>query len=52
MIVIDKSTIETEVDYEAGCVFLVDKPLGWTSFDVVNKIRFALRSLYSVRNSK
>lgn len=25
-----------------GGVFLVDKPLGWTSFDVVNKIRFAL----------
>jgi tRNA pseudouridine55 synthase len=25
-----------------GGVYLVDKPLGWTSFDVVNKIRFHL----------
>lgn len=25
-----------------GGVYLVDKPLGWTSFDVVNKVRFAL----------
>jgi tRNA pseudouridine55 synthase len=27
---------------EGGGIFLVNKPLGWTSFDVVNKIRFAL----------
>ena len=26
---------------EQGCVLLVDKPLEWTSFDVVNKIRYA-----------
>lgn len=26
---------------EQGCVILVDKPLEWTSFDVVNKIRYA-----------
>jgi len=52
MIVIDKNSIETEVDYEAGCTFLVDKPLGWTSFDVVNKIRFALRSLYQRKKFK
>ena len=24
-------------------LLLIDKPLGWTSFDVVNKVRFALR---------
>ena len=31
------------MDYfdEQGCVILVDKPLEWTSFDVVNKIRYA-----------
>ena len=27
----------------AGHVFLVDKPLEWTSFDVVNKIRYTLK---------
>jgi tRNA pseudouridine55 synthase len=27
---------------DGGGILLVNKPLGWTSFDVVNKIRFAL----------
>ncbi len=27
-----------------GQLLLIDKPKGWTSFDVVNKLRFALRS--------
>jgi tRNA pseudouridine55 synthase len=35
--------IET-VDFDAGCLLLVDKPLGWTSFDVVNKLRYRLRN--------
>lgn len=52
MIVIDKDNIEQKVDYESGCVFLVDKPLDWTSFDVVNKIRFSLRSLYGRKKFK
>jgi len=52
MIVIDKDNIGQDIDYEAGCVFLVDKPLDWTSFDVVNKIRFALRSLYGRKKFK
>jgi tRNA pseudouridine55 synthase len=30
-------------NYEEGALFLIDKPLHWTSFDVVNKLRFALR---------
>ena len=29
-----------------GHVLLVNKPLTWTSFDVVNKIRYALKSIY------
>lgn len=28
--------------FPKGAILLVDKPLGWTSFDVVNKIRWAL----------
>jgi tRNA pseudouridine55 synthase len=31
-------------DFLAGHVLLINKPLGWTSFDVVNKIRYALRN--------
>ncbi|RYZ23733.1 MAG: tRNA pseudouridine(55) synthase TruB [Sphingobacteriales bacterium] len=30
-------------DFEAGEVLLIDKPLTWTSFDVVNKLRYALK---------
>jgi tRNA pseudouridine55 synthase len=29
--------------YEEGQVILIDKPQGWTSFDVVNKLRYALK---------
>jgi tRNA pseudouridine55 synthase len=31
-----------DFDSKKGAVFLIDKPLGWTSFDVVNKVRYAL----------
>ncbi|HMN05592.1 MAG TPA: tRNA pseudouridine(55) synthase TruB [Flavobacteriales bacterium] len=34
-----------ELDPEAGAILLVDKPVGWTSFNVVNKVRAALRAL-------
>ena len=32
-----------DFDFEAGEVLLLDKPLMWTSFDVVNKVKGALR---------
>lgn len=35
-----------------GGIILVDKPLGWTSFDCVNKIRGAMRSVVGRRNFK
>lgn len=31
-------------NFQEGALILVDKPLRWTSFDVVNKIRWCLRS--------
>ncbi|MBZ0207496.1 MAG: tRNA pseudouridine(55) synthase TruB [Flavobacteriales bacterium] len=34
-----------ELDPEAGAILLVDKPITWTSFNVVAKIRAALRAL-------
>lgn len=34
------------MDFAAGTVLLVNKPLKWTSFDVVNKIRGALKRKY------
>lgn len=33
------------MDFEEGEVLLINKPKTWTSFDVVNKVRYALRRL-------
>jgi tRNA pseudouridine55 synthase len=35
-----------------GCVLLIDKPLNWTSFDVVNKLRFKLKMLLKDKKLK
>ena len=37
---------------EKGKVYLIDKPLTWTSFDVVNKMRYSLCRTYSTRKLK
>ncbi len=34
---------KTSFDFDAGEIFLVNKPLTWTSFDVVKKLRYATR---------
>lgn len=39
-------------DFAAGTTLLVDKPQGWTSFDVVNKIRHRLRKITGVKRIK
>ncbi|MBK7383572.1 MAG: tRNA pseudouridine(55) synthase TruB [Flavobacteriales bacterium] len=39
-------------DPDGGGLILVDKPLGWTSHDAVNKIRGAMRSVVKRRNFK
>ena len=36
-------TFQSWEDFQLGQVLLIDKPLEWTSFDVVNKIRYAIR---------
>jgi len=39
-------------DFIAGEVLLIDKPLNWTSFDVVNKIRYLLKSHLGIKKIK
>lgn len=39
-------------EFQSGKTILVDKPLGWTSFDVVNKIRWNLKQALKVKNIK
>ena len=33
----------TDFHFEEGEVFLIDKPIDWTSFDVVNLIRAVIK---------
>ena len=40
-----KEPVSKNVDYSEGFIFNVDKPLTWTSSDVVRKIKFMLRRL-------
>ncbi len=39
-------------DFLAGALLLVDKPKDWTSFDVVNKIRYRLKHRLGVKKIK
>ncbi|MFT7614477.1 MAG: tRNA pseudouridine55 synthase [Parvicellaceae bacterium] len=39
-------------DFQEGEVLLIDKPLDWTSFQVVNKIRYAIRQKLGVKKIK
>jgi tRNA pseudouridine55 synthase len=40
------------MNFSTGATILVDKPYGWTSFDVVNKIRWNLKRKLGVKNIK
>lgn len=39
-------------EYQAGQVILIDKPLEWTSFDVVNKIKYTLLRTFKIKKIK
>mgnify|MGYP001827796233 CR=1 FL=1 len=39
-------------DYKEGQVLLIDKPLNWTSFQVVNKIRWHIRKKFNIKKIK
>lgn len=39
-------------DYLSGQVILIDKPLEWTSFQAVNKIRWAIRKAFGIKKIK
>jgi tRNA pseudouridine55 synthase len=45
-------TAVAQTDFQQGALLLVDKPKGWTSFDVVNKIRYQLKKRYGIKNFK
>ena len=44
--------MKTAEDYKNGQVLLVDKPLNWTSFQVVNKLRWEIRQAFKIKKIK
>ncbi len=42
----------TAEDYKEGQVVLIDKPLEWTSFQVVNKVRWLIRKSFDIKKIK
>ena len=42
----------TSEDYLAGQMVLIDKPLGWSSFDVVKKIKHLISKKYNLKKLK
>jgi tRNA pseudouridine55 synthase len=42
----------TDQDYKEGQVLLFDKPLGWTSFQLVNKVRWLIRKKLNIKKIK
>ena len=39
-------------DFLNGKIILLDKPLGWTSFDIVKKVKNVIRTKFSLKNIK
>ncbi len=57
MSVLDRSTLSgfslVPADHESGgYVIVVDKPYGWTSADVVRKVKFSIQRILKVKNLK
>ena len=44
--------IASKENFLSGEIILIDKPLDWTSFQVVNKIRWIIKSTYGIKKIK
>lgn len=45
-------TFQDGEDFREGQILLIDKPLTWTSFDVVNKLRYTIRKTFGFKKIK
>jgi len=43
---------QSSIDFVSGQVLLIDKPLEWTSFQVVNKLRWAIKKQFNLKKIK
>ncbi len=44
--------MKTKEDYLNGQIVLIDKPLGWSSFQAVNKLKWVLKKRFSLKKIK
>lgn len=44
--------MKTLDDYQSGQILLIDKPLHWTSFQAVNKLRWEIRQAFKIKKIK
>jgi tRNA pseudouridine55 synthase len=44
--------ITKDTNFQEGAILLIDKPYGWTSFNVVSKIKYLVRRATGVKNIK
>jgi tRNA pseudouridine55 synthase len=44
--------VKTKEDYLNGEILLIDKPLGWSSFQAVNKLKWVLKKRFSLKKIK
>jgi tRNA pseudouridine55 synthase len=44
--------MKSEAAFLEGAVLLIDKPLGWTSFQAVNAVKWAIRRKYNLKKVK
>ena len=52
MSVLSPSQINKETDFVAGALLLINKPLEWTSFDVVKKVRNMIKKKFQLQKIK
>lgn len=52
MNIVDNNCDIDKVDFLIGSVMLIDKEKDWTSFDAVNKLRWAIRNSYGIKKVK
>ncbi|MCF6278988.1 MAG: tRNA pseudouridine(55) synthase TruB [Flavobacteriaceae bacterium] len=45
-------SLKTLENFQNGQVLLIDKPLNWTSFQVVNKLRWEIRQKFNIKKIK
>jgi len=52
MNIVDSKCDLDNIDFLMGSVMLIDKEKDWTSFDAVNKLRWAIRNSYDIKKVK